>query len=105
MRGSLNGKTRGDKPLIRLAAASRQRSTFSHKGRREECTARLLLPVPPTLSQPLAHMLRRRCCHAHRLLVLRNRNHDLAGMQMQDRLAEARAVAINVVADDRPARG
>src|SRR5262245_10039967 len=24
----------GDRPLIRLAAASRQRSTFSHKGRR-----------------------------------------------------------------------
>ena len=63
------------------------------------------LPVPPARPEPLPHMLRRRRHHAHRLLVLRNRNHDLAGMQMQDRLAEARAVAINVVADDRPAHG
>src|SRR5882757_4612254 len=63
-----------------------------------------LLPVPPARSQPLPHMLRRWRHHAHRVLVLRNRNPDLAGVQMQDRLTEARAVTVNVVADDRPAR-
>src|SRR4051795_6298110 len=62
------------------------------------------LPVPPARPEPLPHMLRRRRHYAHRLLVLRNRNHDLAGMQMQDRLAEARAVAVDIVADNRPAR-
>jgi len=36
MRGSLNEQTCGNKPLIGLAVASRRRSTFSHKGRREE---------------------------------------------------------------------
>src|SRR6185437_7098596 len=62
------------------------------------------LPVPSALAQPLVHMLRRRRHHVHRLLVPRNRNPDLAGMQMQDRFAESRAIAVDVVADDRPAR-
>ena len=39
MRGSLNEQTCGNKPLNRLAVASRRRSTFSHKGRREETGA------------------------------------------------------------------
>src|SRR3954447_13709853 len=48
--------------------------------------------------------MRRRWRHyPYRLLVLRNRNHDLAGMQMQPRFAEARAVTVNVVANDGPA--
>src|SRR5207237_10488967 len=50
MRGSL----RGDRPLIRLAGAARQRSTFSHKGRREE---RLRYPFTT----------RRQCSHAARI--------------------------------------
>src|SRR5437764_2185374 len=41
--------------------------------------------------------------YPYRLLVLRNRNHDLAGMQMQPRFAEARAVTVNVIAHDGPA--
>src|SRR6266404_2244776 len=48
-------------------------------------------------------MNRRWCCHAYRVLVFRNRDYDLAGMQMQSRLAEARTIAINIVADNRPA--
>src|SRR6185312_10546245 len=64
-----------------------------------------LFPIPAALLQPLPHMLWRRRCHAHRFLVLGNRNHDLAGMQMQDRLAKTRSVAVNIAADDRPAHG
>src|ERR1700722_12641062 len=45
---------------------------------------------------------RRRRDYAHRVLVPRNRDHDLAGMQMQARSAEARSISINIVADDRP---
>src|SRR5258707_13985686 len=47
----------------------------------------------------------RRCrrYHAHRVLIPGNRDHDLAGMQMQLRLAETRTVAVDVIADDRPA--
>src|SRR5258708_23168161 len=48
-------------------------------------------------------MRRRRRYHADRVLVLRNRNHDLAGVQMQPRLAEARTIAINIIAENRPA--
>ena len=62
-----------------------------------------LLPVPATHAQPLVQMCRRRRHHADRLLVLRDRDHDLAGMQMQDRFAESGPVAVDVVADDRPA--
>ena len=97
---------------IQYAAASRLITDFS--GILDHPLSRMMtavvgasvrsLPVPPARPEPLPHMLRRRRHHAHRLLVLRNRNHDLAGMQMQDRLAEARAVAVDVVADDRPAR-
>src|SRR5436190_22469851 len=48
--------------------------------------------------------MRRRWRHyPYRLLVLRNGNHDLAGMQMQTRFAEARSIAVNVVANDGPA--
>src|ERR1700749_2452856 len=38
----------------------------------------------------------------HWLLVLRNRNSDLARMQMQPRLAPTRTVAVDIVADNRP---
>src|ERR1700722_8419284 len=48
-------------------------------------------------------MRRRRCGHPHRVLVSGNRDHDLARMQMQARLAETRTVAVDIVADDRPA--
>jgi len=63
-----------------------------------------LLPVPATHPQPLVQMCRRRRYHADWLLVLRDRDHDLARMQMQRRLAEARTAAIDVVAEDWPAR-
>src|SRR5690242_9920899 len=62
-----------------------------------------LLPTPSACPEPLAHVLRGGCRHAHRLLVFRNRNPDLARMQMQPWLTKARTVAVNVVADDRPA--
>src|ERR1700751_4584607 len=67
-------------------------------------TARGSLPVPATLFEPLAHMLRRGGRDAHRFLVLRDGDPDLARMQMQPRLPEARPVAVDVVADDRPGR-
>src|SRR6185312_4866673 len=41
-RGRMRGSLRGDRPLTRLAAASRRRSTLSHKGRGE-----VGAPVPP----------------------------------------------------------
>src|ERR1700722_18640025 len=50
-------------------------------------------------------MFRHRRGDANRLLVLRNRNSDLAGMQMKTRLAEARPITVNIIADDRPALG
>src|ERR1051326_8690961 len=49
------------------------------------------------------HMLRRWCDGAHRLLVFRNRHADFVRMQVQPGLAKARAVAIDIIADDRPA--
>src|SRR5260221_11051054 len=48
-------------------------------------------------------MRRRRREDAHRVLVLRNRDHELARMQMQAWLAETRTLAVDVIADDRPA--
>src|SRR6266851_5348722 len=63
----------------------------------------LLFPIPAARPEPLAQMLRRWRTHPHRVLVFRNRNHDLAGMQVQSRLAEARTIAVNVIADNRPA--
>src|SRR5437762_1529356 len=63
----------------------------------------LLLPVPPARLEPLVHMGRRRRDRPHRFLILRHRNHDLAGMQMQNRLAEAGTVPVDIVADDWPA--
>src|ERR1700731_2814446 len=61
-------------------------------------------PPPPSAGpQPLVQMCRRRRCDAHRVLVSGDRDHDLASMKMQARLTETRAVAINVVANDRPA--
>src|SRR3954451_4909056 len=41
--------------------------------------------------------------YPYRLLVLRNRNHNLAGMQMQAWFAKSRPVTVNVIAHDRPA--
>src|SRR5690348_10642033 len=64
-----------------------------------------LFPAPTTSTQSLAHVLRRRRGDADRLLVLGNRNRQFARMQMQPRLAETRAVAIDIVADDWPALG
>src|SRR2546426_3566608 len=61
MRGSL----RGDRPLIRLAAASRQRSTFSHKGRRKR-----RMPLPRAESRGAEQRLLRRGLRAP---VLRRR--------------------------------
>jgi hypothetical protein len=60
MRGSL----RGDRPLIRLAAASRQRSTFSHKGRREsehreKTQVSCRFPLPPLVLNPNRHSSQR----------------------------------------------
>src|SRR6266436_9570411 len=78
------------------------RATLSHEGRGEESAS---LPIPSAGPEPLLQMSRRGGGHAHRLLVPRNRDHDLAGMQMQARLAEARPVAIDIVADNRPAHG
>src|SRR6266851_9553078 len=63
----------------------------------------LLFPIPAARPEPLAQMLRRGRTHPHRVLVFRNRNHDLARMQVQSRLAEARAISINIVANNRPA--
>src|SRR5882757_6049727 len=61
--------------------------------------------VPAAGPQTLLHVLRSRRDHAHRLLVAGDRDSDLAGMQVQGRFAEARAVAVDIVTDDRPARG
>src|SRR5260370_28330106 len=63
----------------RTAAIGRLMATFSHKGRRKE---EPLLPVPPARPEPLVHMRRRRRDHVYRFLVFRNRDPDLAGMQM-----------------------
>src|SRR5271154_5283780 len=48
-------------------------------------------------------MSRRRRRHTYRFLVLGNGNPDFARMQMQTRLAEARTVSVDIVADNRPA--
>src|SRR6266705_4489803 len=63
------------------------------------------LSIPSAGPEPFLQMSRRGGRHAYRVLVPRNRDHDLAGMQMQARLAEARSVAIDIVADNRPAHG
>src|SRR5260370_34558124 len=63
------------------------------------------LPIPPARLEPLMHMRRRRRHHAHRVLVLRNRDHQFARMQMQPRLAEARTIAVNIIAENWPAHG
>src|SRR2546430_12551873 len=52
---------------------------------------------------PYTTLFRSRRHHAHGLLVPRNRNPDLARMQMQARFAKTWPVAIDVVAEDRPA--
>src|SRR5450755_4130654 len=62
-----------------------------------------LFPIPSAGPQPLLKMRRRGRHGANRVLVSGNRNHDLAGMQMQARLAEARSISIDIVADNRPA--
>src|ERR1700737_3892911 len=62
-------------------------------------------PIPSAGPQPLLQMRRRRRHHAHRVLVPGNRDHDLAGMQMQARPTEARSVAVDIFADNRPAHG
>src|SRR5437016_254558 len=49
------------------------------------------------------HVRGRRRGDSHRLLVLRDRDADRTGMQMQARLAETRTVTIDIVADDGPA--
>src|SRR5437660_391242 len=74
-------------------------------------TARWFLAVPPAGHQPRAQVRRHRRDHAHRLLVLRDRHHDLTRVQLQSRrigtrheldLARAplaRLVAVDVVAE------
>src|SRR2546430_10001794 len=52
---------------------------------------------------PYTTLFRSRRHHAHGLLVPRDRNPDLARMQMQARFAKTWPVAIDVVAEDRPA--
>src|SRR6476660_3536076 len=73
--------------------------TLSHKGRGQE----KLLPIPTAHSQSLVHMRRRRGDDAHRVLVPGDRDHEFARMQVQPRFAETRTVAINIIADNRPA--
>src|SRR5258708_19987063 len=80
-----------DHPLSRMMTVSSRRALAP------------LLPSPAARPEPLVQMNRRWCCHAYRVLVFRNRDYDLAGMQMQSRLAKARTIAINIVADNRPA--
>src|SRR5258708_27484093 len=65
--------------------------------------SRVSLPVPAARPQPFMHMFRRGRHDVYRGLVPGNRNPDLARMQVQGRLAEAGTVAVDVVADDRPA--
>src|SRR5262245_55452989 len=60
-------------------------------------------PVPSAHTEPFLHMFRRRRRNTHRFLVPGNRNSDFTRMQMQDRFAEARAVTVDVVADNGPA--
>src|ERR1041385_1537900 len=72
-----------------------------------------LRAIPAAERKPLAQVWRGRCEHPHRLLVLRNRHHDLARVQLQarrvgpwheldlPRAALARLVAVDVVAQDR----
>src|SRR5215472_15792342 len=50
-------------------------------------------------------VVRSRRGYSHRFLTFRDRNYDFAGMQVQARFAEARTIAVNIVADDRPALG
>src|ERR1700674_5542033 len=61
------------------------------------------LPVPAACLEPLVQMRRRWRHYAHRGLVPRNWNHDLARMQMQAGIAEAGAISVDIVADDLPA--
>src|SRR5260221_2129430 len=87
-------------PLTRLRCfASQAPSPTRGEGKK----ASGLLPIPAACPEPFLQMWWRWRHHADRVLVLRNRDHDLARMQMQARLAEARAVAVNIIADNRPA--
>src|SRR3984893_2962429 len=74
--------------------------TLSPTGRGEETAS---LPIPTARFEPLMQMHRRRCGHADRIFVLRNRDHQFARMQMQPRFAETGAVAVDIIADNRPA--
>src|SRR3954466_13103341 len=69
---------------------------------RERSRKSPLFPIPPAGAELVVHVGRGRGDDADRLLVSGDRHHDLAGMQMQLRLPEARAVAVNVIAEDRP---
>ena len=60
--------------------------------------------VPPARLQPLLHVRRHRRRDLDRRLVLVERHHDLARVQMQARAAVARRAAVDVVAEDRKAR-
>src|SRR4029453_19408435 len=61
--------------------------------------------IPPASFEPLARVRRCRRDDAYRVLVPGNRNHELARMQMQAWFPETRAVAVDVVADNRPVHG
>ena len=108
---------RADAALVaktRAAASKRQseRQAAVDQAARE---ARRLFAVPAACGEPRAQMLRHRRHDAHRLLVLADRHHDLARMQLQAgrvgtrheldlaRAALARLVAVDVVAEDRKA--
>jgi hypothetical protein len=65
----------------------------------------LVLAVPPAQAQQVSHMVRHGSRDPHRRLVLRNRHHDLAGVEHLRRLGEAWRGSVDVVADDRPAAG
>src|SRR5688500_18423688 len=66
-----------------------------------------LLPIPAARHQPRTHVRRHRRDDAHRLLVLLDRHHDLARVQLQagrigsrDELDLARAALARLVAVD-----
>src|SRR3954469_2260870 len=87
----------GGVPTIRLMRRGRNGGHVIARASARPMPLPTLRLLPPARSQPLAQMRRRRCHHAHRVLVLRNRNPDLARMQMQPRLAESRSVAVNII--------
>src|SRR4051812_30035937 len=75
---------------------------------RSACNARLegwprILTAPSAKRQSLAHMLRHGRGGDNWRLVLGNRHHDFARVQVKDRSSRPGCATINIIADNRPA--